>query len=89
MKKRSQIFILICSVKPETAAERHVKRGLSDKMREYFHGDERVNAARKGIKLPIEEYSKPDLDLATFEIDTTDNYKPSIEELKRIVFDNV
>lgn len=87
LKEYSRIFILICKIDGELAVERFVNRGLNDSMREYFHGDKRVELSKKGIKLPVSFYDEPHLDIPTFHINTENDYNPSIEELKAKIFE--
>ena len=75
LKAKAGIVILIC--KPEddrVSRERFVNRGLENPLREYFHGDRGVDLAAS--------YEEPRLDVPTIHVDTTDAYRPSIDELK-------
>lgn len=83
LKGKSRMFVLICKVQDDRIAlERFVNRGLSNPMREYFHGDKGVGLARKGVPLEVSPYDEPRLDVPTIHIDTTGDYRPSVEELK-------
>ena len=86
LMEKARIFLLICKVEDEIALKRFVDRGLSDPMREYFHHDKGVDLARKGIGLSITPYEEPHLNVPTFHIDTTDDYIPSIDELRATIW---
>lgn len=80
---KARIYLLICKVDDKVALDRFVRRGLDNTLREYFHGDKGVDMARKGIELSVSPYMEPRLDVPTFYIDTSGEYKPSIKELGR------
>ena len=53
----ASVCFVICSVDGETAAQRHLQRGLNDPKREFYHGDKRVAVFReRGILEPAGEY---------------------------------
>jgi len=86
LKSKAKIFMLICKVEDEIAQKRYISRGLDNPMREYFHGDEGVDLTRKGYKAEVKPYGEPRLDVPTFFIDTTNDYSPSIDELRLKIF---
>jgi adenylate kinase family enzyme len=87
LKGKTRLHILICKVDDDRVAlERFVNRGLDNPLREYFHGDKGVDMARKGIELEVSPYDEPHLDVPTFHVDTTRDYRPSIDELKAEIF---
>ncbi|MFY9176759.1 MAG: AAA family ATPase [Caldicoprobacterales bacterium] len=86
LKKKSRLFVLICKVDGKTALDRFIKRGLVNPMRGYFHGDKGVGMAKQGIKLSVSSYDEPRLDVPTFHIDTSNGYRPSIDELRAKIF---
>ena len=73
--------VVICTVDPPIARARFIERGLADPMRERFHGDRAVHAAKEGIRLPIEDYNPPRLSVPTLRVDTMDGYHPGMEEI--------
>lgn len=79
----ADIHILICKTDPKIAKKRFINRGLNNSSREYFHGDKAVQDARDGKELTIAEYEAPDLTYPTIMVDTTKDYRPSIEDMKR------
>lgn len=85
---KARLRVVICSPGEDggLALERFLKRGLSDPMREYFHGDKGVHMARKGLDVPVSGYEEPRLDAPTWHIDTTDGYEPGIDELTAALF---
>ena len=81
----TRMLVVICTVDPPLARERFIERGLADPMRERFHGDRAVHAAREGIRLPIEDYNPPRLSVPTLCVDTMDGYHPGMEEVVSFV----
>jgi predicted kinase len=77
----ANLRIIVCSVDPTLARSRHIERGLADPQRERFHGDAVVAAAREGRTLPIGDYVPPNLDLPTLVVDTSDGYRPGLDEV--------
>ena len=85
--EKIRLYLLICKIDGKLALERFINRGLNNEMREYFHGDKGVDMARKGLEVGISPYNEPKLNVPTFHIDTTGEYNPSIDELRRAIFD--
>lgn len=77
----ARMRIVLCAVDPAVARARHIERGLADPLRERFHGDAAVQAAREGRALPINPYDPPDLDVPTLAVDTTDGYRPCLDDI--------
>lgn len=74
--------IVICTVDEMLAANRHLKRGLENADREFYHGDKRVAHYRKtGEVLTPEPYQAPQFDLPTIEVSTEGEYTPTIAEI--------
>jgi predicted kinase len=78
----SEIKIIICMVDPHLARSRFVQRGLSDPNRLKFHGDWGVRAAQEGIELPPGDYNPPLLPIPTLEVDTSEGYRPSLNDIE-------
>lgn len=75
-------FMIICSVGAETAAKRHLQRGLDEPEREFYHGDKRVVVYREtGVILPAAEYETPNFDMPTIHVSTEGEYSPTIDEI--------
>jgi len=89
LKEKSKLFLLICKIDDKTALDRFINRGLNNPMRVYFHGDKGVELVRRGFELSISPYDEPQLDVPTFHIDTTGDYKPSIVELRKKIFGGI
>jgi predicted kinase len=85
LREAARVRILLCEVDPQLARRRHIERGLADPLRERFHHDAAVRAAREGRELPIGLYQPPDLGLPTLRVDTSDGYRPGLEEIVRFV----
>ena len=80
---RARVRVLVCSPGEDgrLALERFLQRGLSDPRREYFHGDKGVDMARRGMELSVSPYEEPRLPVPTWHIDTSDGYRPGIDEI--------
>jgi len=79
-------FMIICSVDAETAASRHLQRGLDEPEREFYHGDRRVSVYREsGVMLPAGEYEVPGFNIPTVHISTLGDYSPTIDEIVEII----
>jgi predicted kinase len=78
----SQIKIIVCTVAPHLARSRFIQRGLSDPNRLRFHGDQGARAAQQGIELPLGNYDPPLLPIPTLEVDTSDGYCPSLDDIE-------
>jgi predicted kinase len=78
----SNVRIILCSLPPETAAHRHLQRGLTDPKRLFYHGDKRVQLFRdQGILQPPADYDPPKFDLPTLEVSTLNGYSPPLTTL--------
>jgi hypothetical protein len=75
-------FMIICAVTAESAANRHLQRGLAEPEREYYHGDNRVVVYREtGVLLPAGEYETAHFDMPTIHVSTEGEYLPTIDEI--------
>jgi len=75
-------FMIICSVDAETAAQRHLQRGLNEPEREFYHGDNRVVVYREtGVMLPAGDYETPNFDIPTVHVSTYGEYSPTVDEI--------
>lgn len=85
---KARVRLLVCSPGGDgrTALDRFLERGLSDPRREYFHGDKGVHMARAGMELAVSTYEEPRLNVPTWHIDTSDGYKPGIDEIIRDIW---
>jgi len=78
--KIADTLMIVCSVDAETAANRHLQRGLAEPEREFYHGDRRVLVYREtGVVLPAGEYQTPEFDMPTIQVTTAGEYSPTIE----------
>ena len=77
----AQTRLVVCSIDPELARQRHAERGLADPQRERFHPDRSVQAAGERSPLSIVSFDPPRLDVPTLVVDTTDGYRPELERI--------
>ncbi|MFL6467508.1 MAG: AAA family ATPase [Pyrinomonadaceae bacterium] len=75
-------LMIICDVDAETAANRHLQRGLAEPEREFYHGDKRVVVFREtGEILPAAGYETPHFDVPTIPVSTVGEYSPPVDEI--------
>ena len=77
------VLIVICEADAEVSARRHLKRGMKDPKREFYHGDKRVTHFREtGTSLAPGGYNPPSIDVPTIRVSTLSGYSPKLEELR-------
>jgi predicted kinase len=75
-------MIVSCSADGALAARRHLRRGLENPNREFYHGDNRVAHYRKtGEILPPDSYTAPKFNVPTIYVSTDGEYIPCIDEI--------
>ena len=73
-------LIVLCSADGAVAARRHLRRGIENPNREFYHGDKRVAHYRKtGEILPPESYTAPVFDVPTIEVLTDGEHLPCVD----------
>jgi predicted kinase len=79
-------LIVLCSADGAVAARRHLRRGLENPGREFYHGDKRVAHFREtGEISPPASYTEPAFDIPTIRVSTDGEYVPCVDEIvKRI-----
>lgn len=83
-KNIADIFIIICELDAEISAERHLKRGINDPRREFYHGDRRVTHFKEtGVLLPAGKYAPLNIDVPTIKISTLNGYLPDLESIRK------
>jgi adenylate kinase family enzyme len=84
LKKVANVSIIICDIDIQVAARRHLKRGLKNPDREFYHGDNRVTHFRKtGEFLAAGEWEAPSIDVQTIIVGTSKGYKPNLDSIKK------
>ena len=75
-------LFIVCSIDEEIAAQRHLKRGLANPRREFYHEDKRVSLYRAtgDIGTPG-TYVAPKLNVPTIQVSTDGEYIPCIDEI--------
>lgn len=76
-------FLILCSIDADLAAERHLRRGLENPEREFYHEDKRVAIFRATGTMggPPAPYEPPQLDFPTLTVSTESDYSPSLDEI--------
>ena len=78
----SHPYIILCSVEVETAAQRHLQRGLANPQREFYHDDKRVALYRATGEIGTPQpYAAPNFDVPTIHVSTENDYSPSLDEI--------
>jgi AAA domain len=82
IRELSLPLFIICSIDEGIAAQRHLKRGLADPRREFYHEDKRVSLYRAtgDIGTPG-KYVAPKLNVPTILVSTDGEYIPCIDEI--------
>jgi predicted kinase len=90
MAELASPFIILCSIDPVLAAQRHLQRGLDNPEREFYHEDNRVTHYKKtGEFLYPATYEPPRLEVPIIEVSTKDEFVPSLDEIvKRVKGEN-
>lgn len=85
---KARTHVMICSPGDDgrAALDRFLQRGLEGRGREYFHGDKGVAMARQGMEPAVSPYEELRLDVPTWRIDTSQGYRPGIEQLIKAVW---
>jgi predicted kinase len=82
----ARVCIVICSIDSDTAARRHLHRGLNDPNREFYHGDKRVAVYREqGVLMPAGDYDPPAFELPTIKVSTLDGYSPTLNSIREFI----
>ncbi|HEX8336325.1 MAG TPA: AAA family ATPase [Pyrinomonadaceae bacterium] len=77
-------LIILCSADGALAARRHLRRGLENPDREFYHGDRRVALYREtGEVSPPAGYEEPKFDVPTIRVTTDGDYVPCLDEIVR------
>jgi len=78
----ARVRIVVCVVDDAVAAQRHLKRGLENPRREFYHGDNRVaHYRRTGEILSPESYAAPNFEVPTIQVSTAGEYFPCVDEI--------
>jgi predicted kinase len=81
----ADIRIVLCQIDPQLAHSRHLARSIADPARQRFHHDRALHVSPEGHALPVGVYDPPHLDVPTLAVDTSDGYRPTIEEISVFV----
>ena len=90
ISNKCDISFIICKIDDNLAAERHLKRGLEDSEREFFHGDPRVTHYKKtGEMLGPAKYEIPNFSYQTIFVSTKNGYTPSLNSIRKKLFKKI
>jgi hypothetical protein len=78
----AQIRLIVCSIDPLLAQTRFIQRGLSDPEREGYHGSGLIQPHKEDTARAISTYEPPRLAVPSLTVDTSDGYKPSLEQMR-------
>ena len=78
---QTRMRIIVCQVDVAVARLRFIRRAQADPLREHFHGDGVAGQPEEEIELPLRDYTPPDMPVPTQMVDSTDGYRPSLQEL--------
>lgn len=78
---KAEIKIVICKANLDLIKIRFANRLSYNPDREKYHGDQSLSLSKEQFTSLIENYEPVNIDAPTLQIDTTDNYNPSIEEI--------
>ena len=78
----AQIRLIVCSIDPRLAQTRFIQRGLADPEREGHHGRGFIQPNKEDTARAIRIYEPPRLAVPSLTVDTSDGYKPSLEQMR-------
>jgi len=78
---KANIKIVICKTNPGLIKSRFAKRLLNNPDREKYHGDGLLSLSKEKFTELTENYKPVNVDAPTLQVDTTENYNPTIEEI--------
>ena len=78
----AQIRLIVCSIDPLLAHTRFIQRGISDPAREGYHGRGFRQPNQEDTARAIRRYEPPRLAVPSLTVDTSDGYKPSLEQMR-------
>lgn len=86
LMNKAEVKVVICKTNPDLIKKRFANRLSNNSDREKYHGDLSLSASKKQFAALTENYQPVNIDTPTLQVDTTDNYNPTIEEI--IIFIN-
>jgi predicted kinase len=78
---KAVIKIIICKTNHELIKNRFAKRLLDNSDREKYHGDQSLTFSKERFAELTENYQPVNINAPTLQVDTTENYSPTIEEI--------
>jgi len=78
---KAEIKIVICKTNLDLIKARFTNRFSNNPNREKYHGDQSISLSEEKFISLTENYQPVNIDAPTLQVDTTDNYRPTIEEI--------
>ena len=82
---KADIKIIVCKANAGLIKTRFSNRLSNNPDREKYHGDQSVSLSKEQFTSMIENYKPVSIDVATLQVDTTNNYNPAIEEIIKFI----
>lgn len=84
---RAEIKIVICKANPELIRSRFTNRFSNNPGRKKYHGDQAVSLPKRQFTSLVENYKPVNINTPMLQVDTTDNYHPTIEEVVNFIIE--
>ena len=81
LSDKAEIKIVICKTNLDLIQNRFANRLSNNSDRERYHGDQLVSASKEQFAALTENYKPVNVNAPTLQVDTTENYNLSIEEI--------
>ena len=78
----AQIRLIVCALDPLLAHTRFSQRSVSDPERAGYHGRGLIQPIKEDTARAISTYEPPRLAVPSLTVDTSDGYKPSLEQMR-------
>lgn len=82
---KADVKIVICASNPSLLKSRFANRLRINPDRERYHGDGSLHVRHEAFTALIENYQPVKMDVPTLEVDTSENYRPAVEEIVRFI----
>ncbi|MDE3212462.1 MAG: AAA family ATPase [Bacteroidota bacterium] len=83
---KAHIKIVICKTNNQMINDRFAQRLSENPSRDKFHGDESFLLSKERFAELTDNYRPINMEVPTLQVDTTENYHPTIEEIIHFIF---